>query len=121
MSEFAAYLNRTACSKLGEMCWIASAEVMMKRPRTMPVTMSVATMWTLNPDKRSIRLALPPVPVAGQDQPMFVVLDFEADTIDETIDRLLACAPRCAPNPWHALGEFCGAQWRPRHDACRLR
>ena len=71
----------------------------MKRPRMMPVTMSVATMWTLNPDKRSIRLALPPVPVAGQDQPMFVVLDFEAATIDETIDRLLGLRAQMRPKP----------------------
>jgi len=54
----------------------------------MPVEIDTATMWTLSPDRRSIRLTLPPLPVASAPSPLKVALDFEASTVDEMIDRL---------------------------------
>ena len=71
----------------------------MMREEMMPVTMDPATMWTLNADKKSVRLTLPPLPVAGQAKPLFVALDFEAATVDEMIDRLTMLRVRMLPAP----------------------
>jgi hypothetical protein len=35
-------------------------------------TVNPATMWTLNADKRSIRLTLPPLQLAGHPKPLFI-------------------------------------------------
>jgi hypothetical protein len=64
-----------------------------------PVTMDPATMWTLNADKKSVRLTLPPLPVAGQAKPLFVALDFEAATVEEMIDHLTVLRVRMLPAP----------------------
>jgi hypothetical protein len=69
----------------------------MKRDDMMPVTMDPATMWTLNADKKSVRLTLPPLPIAGQAKPLFVALDFEAATIEEMIDRLTVLRAQMLP------------------------
>jgi hypothetical protein len=69
----------------------------MKREEMVPVTMDPATMWTLNADKRSVRLTLPPLPVAGQARPLFVALDFEAATVEEMIDRLTVLRAEMLP------------------------
>ena len=71
----------------------------MKQPQIEPIAMDATLMWTLNADKQSIRLTLPPLPIAGQAEPLFVVLDFEATTIDETIDRLLSLRAKMQPRP----------------------
>ena len=71
----------------------------MKRPQMEPIAMDATLMWTLNADRRSIRLTLPPLPIPDQAKPLFVVLDFEATTIDETIDRLLSLRAQMQPKP----------------------
>jgi hypothetical protein len=69
----------------------------MKREEMVPVTMDPATMWTLNADKKSVRLTLPPLSLAGQARPLFVALDFEAATVEEMIDRLTALRAQMLP------------------------
>jgi hypothetical protein len=71
----------------------------MKRSEMMPAAVDPITMWTLNADQRSIRLTLPPLKLAGQSQPVFVVLDLETTTVDETIDRLLSLRAAMLPAP----------------------
>ena len=69
----------------------------MKREEMMPVTMDPATMWTLNADKKSVRLTLPPLPLAGHARPLYVALDFEAATVEEMIDRLTVLRAQMLP------------------------
>jgi hypothetical protein len=71
----------------------------MKPQQMMPVAIEPAMMWTLNADKKSVRLTLPPLPLAGQAKPLFVVLDFGAATVDEIIDRLLSLRGQMQPKP----------------------
>jgi hypothetical protein len=71
----------------------------VKRSEMMPATVNPAAMWTLNADKRSIRLTLPPLQLAGQPKPLFVALDFETTTVDEIIDRLLSLRAGMLPPP----------------------
>ena len=64
----------------------------------MPGTVNTATIWTLNADKRSIRLTLPPLQLAGHPKPLFI-LDFETTTVDEIFDRLLSLRAAVLPPP----------------------
>jgi hypothetical protein len=63
----------------------------------MPIRIDSATMLTLNADKKSVRLTLPPLPLAGQAKPLFVALDFEAATVEEIIDRLSVLRAQMLP------------------------
>jgi hypothetical protein len=49
-----------------------------------------ANIWTLSDDRRSVRLAIPPVNLAGLAEPLKLFLDFDAGAVDELIDRLSA-------------------------------
>jgi hypothetical protein len=69
----------------------------MKPQQMTPVAIDPAMMWTLNTNKRSVRLTLPPLSRAGQAKPLFVVLDFGATTVDEIIDRLLSLRGQMQP------------------------
>jgi len=71
----------------------------LSRNQLIPAEIDPATMLTLNADKRSVRLSLPPLPVAGQAKPLFVALDLETATVDEIIDRLLSLRAKMLPSP----------------------
>jgi hypothetical protein len=47
-----------------------------------------ATMWTLSADRRSVRLALPPLRLAGMPEPLMVYMDFDAEAVDAMLERL---------------------------------
>jgi hypothetical protein len=63
----------------------------------MPVEIDAATMWTLNADRRSIRLTLPRLPLAHMAQPLTIALDIKASTVDEMIDRLTVLRAQMLP------------------------
>jgi len=71
----------------------------MKRQHMMPVEIDAATMWTLNADRRSIRLTFPRLPLAHMTQPLTIALDIEASTVDEMIDRLTVLRAQMLPTP----------------------
>jgi hypothetical protein len=54
----------------------------------MPVEISDQTMWTLSSDRKTVRLALPPLPLAGTAEPIRAVVDFDAETVDAMLERL---------------------------------
>jgi hypothetical protein len=54
----------------------------------MPVEISDQTMWTLGSDRKTVRLALPPLPLAGMTEPIRAVVDFDAETVDAMLERL---------------------------------
>jgi len=65
----------------------------------MPIEIDAATMWTLNADRRSIRLTLPRLPLDHMAQPLTIALDIEASTVDEMIDRLTVLRAQMLPAP----------------------
>ena len=65
----------------------------------MPVEIDAATIWTLNADRRSIRLTLPMLPLAHMAQPLTIALDIQASTVDEMIDRLTVLRAQMLPAP----------------------
>jgi len=56
-------------------------------------------MWTLRPDRKLVRLQVPDLPVAGLPEPLKVVLDFDARTVDAILDRLSVLRALMLPAP----------------------
>jgi hypothetical protein len=60
----------------------------MKRKDMMPIAADQALVWTLRPSRRLVRMQLPDLPIAGLPEPLRVVMDFDALTVDAIIERL---------------------------------
>ena len=58
-----------------------------------------ANIWTLSEDCRNVRLAIPPVNLAGLAEPLKLFLDFDAGAVDQVIDRLTILRSRMLPPP----------------------
>ena len=58
-------------------------------------------MWTLAPDRRTIRLSVPAVHLPGLLEPIRVLLDFDADGVDDILRRLIVLRARM-PEPAEA-------------------
>jgi hypothetical protein len=52
----------------------------------MPVELGPAEMFTLF-DRETVRLRLPDLPVEGMAEPLRIHLDFDAESVDEMIER----------------------------------
>jgi hypothetical protein len=65
----------------------------------MPIGTTQAQLWRLSPDRRTVRLQLPPLRLAGQENPVDIHLDFEADTVDEMLQRLTELRMQMVPPP----------------------
>ena len=55
----------------------------------MPIEHDQAEIWQLSADRRSVRMALPGLPIEGPPKPLTVKIDFDAGVIDQMIERLL--------------------------------
>jgi hypothetical protein len=64
---------------------------------TMPIDWPQHRMWTVAEDRRSARLQLPPLAVAGLPEPLNVFMDFDAETIDEMLGRLTEARAHMLP------------------------
>jgi hypothetical protein len=60
----------------------------MNKQQTMPVQAHQATMWTLSADRKTARLAVPPLRFEGMPEPLTVYMDFDAVTVDAMVMRL---------------------------------
>jgi hypothetical protein len=65
----------------------------MKRQKMMPIIHNQASMWQLNADRRSVRMQLPGLPIAGSSEPLLVNIDFDAAVVDQIIERLGVAYP----------------------------
>jgi hypothetical protein len=50
-------------------------------------------MWTLSGNRKTVRLKLPPLPVAGLPELFRVSMDLDAGTVDAIIDSLAPAHP----------------------------
>jgi hypothetical protein len=48
----------------------------------------IEQMWTLNDDRQSVKLSLPPLPLRGLPEPLRLTTDFDADMVEEMLTRL---------------------------------
>ena len=74
----------------------------MDKENMMPVAVDQGSLWTLNADRLTVRLALPPLPLADLP-PINVKLDFDAATVDAMIERLAILRGQMLP-PRKATG-----------------
>jgi hypothetical protein len=70
----------------------------MSDPRTTRDTPQ-SEMWTLSPDRRTIRMKLPELPIAGLSKPLRLCLDFDAETVDAILCRLARLRVQMLPPP----------------------
>ena len=64
-----------------------------------PVTSTQAEMWVILADRRTVRLHIPPVRLAGLAEPLELHLDWNATAVDEILDRLTALRSQMDPPP----------------------
>jgi hypothetical protein len=60
--------------------------------------MPAERMWTLSGDRETVRLQLPPLPIAGMPEPLRVHLDFDAEMVDEILQRLTVLRSQMLPS-----------------------
>jgi len=56
-------------------------------------------MWTLSEDAETVRLQLPPLPIAGMPEPLRIHLDFDTAMVDEILQRLTVLRSQMLPAP----------------------
>jgi hypothetical protein len=66
-------------------------------PKPPPLDAAQEQMWTLDRDRRSVHLKLPPVPVEGIPEPLAVHVEFDTRTIDEILQRLSVLRTQMLP------------------------
>ena len=54
----------------------------MDKEQMMPVRDNQATIWTVSADRKTVRLSVPPLRLAGMPEPLAVYMDFDVVTID---------------------------------------
>ena len=55
------------------------------------------TMWTLSPDRTTVRLTLPPLPLEGMAEPLKVHMEFDAGTVDAILEGLILLRGQMLP------------------------
>lgn len=56
-------------------------------------------MWTPSGDGETVRLQLPPLPIAGFPESLRIHLDFDAEMVDEILQRLSLLRAKMLPVP----------------------
>ena len=54
----------------------------------MPFAATQETMWTLSADRKTVRLAVPPLQIVGFPKPLNVYMEFDSKSVDAMLERL---------------------------------
>ena len=76
---------------------VFTEEPQMSQHDEMPFTIAPEEAWKLSGDRMSIRFHLPPLPIVGLPEPLRVHLDFDAEALDEMMDRLAVLRAQMLP------------------------
>jgi hypothetical protein len=71
------------------------------KPEKMTIETPQEQLWTLSGDRRHVRFSLPPLPIAGLPEAARFNMHFDADTVDQVIERLSVLRARMLPAPKH--------------------
>jgi len=63
----------------------------------MQIDASETTIWTLSRDRKTVRMALPPLPLPGMPEPIMLLMDIKAQTVDAMIERLTILRSQMLP------------------------
>lgn len=70
----------------------------MSDPRTTS-DVPQSEMWTLSPDRKTVRMKFPEVSFSGLVKPLRLYLDFDAETVDAILNRLARLRLQMLPPP----------------------
>ena len=76
----------------GDLSLTTASEESLDKEQMMPIRANQATMWTLNADRKTVRLAVPPLRIVGFPKPLDVFMDFDAQSLGG--DRALQGRPQ---------------------------
>jgi len=69
----------------------------MNKEDMMPIVAAQEMMWTLSADRKTVRLALPPLSLDGIPEPVTIHMNFDAGTVDAMLERLTILRSRMLP------------------------
>jgi hypothetical protein len=69
----------------------------MKNEDMRPIVAEHEFMWTLSADRKTVRLTLPPLSLDGIPEPISIHMNFDAETVDEMLERLSFLRSRMLP------------------------
>jgi hypothetical protein len=62
-----------------------------------PIVAEHEFMWTLSADRKTVRLALPPLSLDGIPEPITIHMNFDAEMVDAILERLTILRSRMLP------------------------
>jgi hypothetical protein len=69
----------------------------MKKADMRPIVAEHEFMWTLSADRKTVRLALPPLSLDGIPELIAIHMNLDAETVDATLERLTILRSRMLP------------------------
>jgi hypothetical protein len=69
----------------------------MNKEEMMPIVAEHEFMWTLSADRKTVRLAVPPLSFDGIPEPISIHMNFDAETVDAMLERLSILRSRMLP------------------------
>jgi hypothetical protein len=60
----------------------------IKKEDVMPIVAEYEFMWTLSADRKTVRLALPPLSLDGIPERITIYMNCDAETVDAMLERL---------------------------------
>jgi hypothetical protein len=69
----------------------------MKKDDMRPIVAEHEFMWTLSADRKTVRLALPPLSLDGIPEPVTIHMNFDAGAVDAMLERLTILRSRMLP------------------------
>ena len=61
----------------------------MDQDEALPVDVAKQMVWTLSPDRKTVRFSLPALPLDGRSEPIKIDMDLDVATVDALLDRLV--------------------------------
>jgi len=61
----------------------------MDQHDVLPDDVATEMVWTLSPDRKTVRLSLPPLTLDGLPEPIKIDMDLDVATVDVILDRLV--------------------------------
>ena len=65
----------------------------------MPVAIDQRQMWRLTVDRKTVRMRVPPIKLAGQLKPLDIFVDLDAKAVDDVLRRLSELRTQMLPAP----------------------
>ncbi len=69
----------------------------MKKEDMRPIVAEHDFMWTLSADRKTVRLALPPLSLDGIPELIAIHMNLDAETVDATLERLTILRSQMLP------------------------